>query len=263
MSNQYFLNNTGLSYFYNRIKTIFAKQEDLETLEDRVDDIVAEGGEPNVIETVKVNNTALVPDVNKAVDISVPTSTSDLTNDGDGNNSPFATEAYVTTNGGKIDSIQVNGTAQTITNKTVNISVPTNNNQLTNGAGYQTASNVTTTVESYGYQTSSDVQSAIDARLSSTYKAAGSIAFASIPSLTAANEGKVYNISDSFTTTSDFVEGAGKSHPAGTNVVIIDVGNSTYKYDVLAGFVDLSSYYNSTNLAAITTLEIDNIIEDE
>lgn len=56
--------------------------------------------------------------------------------------------AYVDTNGGKIDHIQVNSTEQTITNKTVNISVPTNNNQLTNGAGYQTASQVSTAVNS-------------------------------------------------------------------------------------------------------------------
>ena len=39
------------------------------------------GGDTNVIEVVKVNNTALVPDANKAVNIEVPTKTSDLTND--------------------------------------------------------------------------------------------------------------------------------------------------------------------------------------
>ena len=41
-----------------------------------------------------------------------------------------------------IEAITVNSAATTVTNKTVNISVPTNNNQLTNGAGYQTASDV-------------------------------------------------------------------------------------------------------------------------
>ena len=45
-----------------------------------------------------------------------------------------------------ITSIKVNGTAQTIINKAVDISVPTNNNQLTNGAGYQTASDVSTAI---------------------------------------------------------------------------------------------------------------------
>ena len=47
---------------------------------------------------------------------------------------------YVEANGGKIDTIKVNGATQPITNKEVDITVPTNNNQLTNGAGYIIAS---------------------------------------------------------------------------------------------------------------------------
>lgn len=95
----------------------------------------------NVIETVKVNGTALTPDANKAVDVAVPTATSDLTNDGDGE-SPFATQAYVGTNGGKIDTISVNGTAQTITNKNVNITVPTKTSDITNDSGFITTSDI-------------------------------------------------------------------------------------------------------------------------
>ena len=49
---------------------------------------------------------------------------------------------YVEANGGKIDTIKVNGVAQPIANKEVDITVPTNNNQLANGAGYITASDV-------------------------------------------------------------------------------------------------------------------------
>ena len=75
-----FLNSTGLAYFYNRLKTVFAAQGDLDALETRVDGIVSQGGEPNVIDTVKVNGTALAV-TNKAVDVIVPTATSDLTND--------------------------------------------------------------------------------------------------------------------------------------------------------------------------------------
>ena len=174
-----------------------------------------------------------------------PTKLSDFTNDGDGTSgSRFATESYVTTNGGKIDKIKVNGTEQTITNKAVDITVPTNNNQLTNGAGYQT---------------SSDVESAINTKISSTYKAKGTVAFANLPSLSSTNEGNVYNVSDSFTTTADFVEGSGKTHPAGTNVVIVNTTGSTYKYDVLAGMVDLSGYVEDSDLIAITNAEIDTI----
>ena len=41
-----------------------------------------------------------------------------------------------------IESIAVNGDSQVIDNKTVNIAVPVNNNELINGAGYQTSSDV-------------------------------------------------------------------------------------------------------------------------
>ena len=99
------------------------------------------GADVNIIETVKVNGSALTPDANKAVDVTVPTSTSDLTNDGDGN-SPFATQSYVTTNGGKIDTISVNNVNQTITNKNVNITVPTKTSDITNDSGFITTSDI-------------------------------------------------------------------------------------------------------------------------
>lgn len=61
-----------------------------------------------------------------------PTNTSDFINDGDGQ-SPFATEAYVEENGGKIDSISVNNVPQTIdANKNVNITLP----DVVNAEGY-------------------------------------------------------------------------------------------------------------------------------
>lgn len=78
-----------------------------------------------------------------------------------------------------IESISVNGTEQTITNKNVNISVPTNVSQLNNDSGYQNASQVETAitskgyqtaeqvggiVESYGYQNASQVNTAIEAK---------------------------------------------------------------------------------------------------
>ena len=91
------------------------------------------------------------------------------------------------------------------------------------------------------YDTSAEVDAKIAAKISSTYKAAGSVAFAALPTLAAAIEGNVYNISDEFTTTEDFVEAAGTKYPAGTNIVCIKVGEA-YKWDVLAGFVDLSAY---------------------
>ena len=56
---------------------------------------------------------------------------------------------YIDGNGGKIDVIQKNGTTLPITDKTVNITVPTNNNELINGAGYQTASDVSSAIATH------------------------------------------------------------------------------------------------------------------
>lgn len=83
----------------------------------------------------------------------------------------------------------------------------------------------------------------VDSKISTAYKVAGSVAFADLPEADATHAGYVYNITEAFTTTANFVEGAGKKHPAGANVVIV-VGDADgeYKYDVLAGFVDTSSF---------------------
>lgn len=51
---------------------------------------------------------------------------------------------YVDSNGGKIDTIKVNGTTQTITNKTVDLSVPTKTSDVTNDSGYITSASLPT-----------------------------------------------------------------------------------------------------------------------
>ncbi len=106
-----YLDSNGLLYFFQRLKSIFATQTSLTStnanvtaLQNQVDSLVAEGGEPNVIE-----------------------------------------------------SVQVNGTALPISQKTVNVQVPTNNNQLTNGAGYQTEANVRSTITGYGFATTTQM----------------------------------------------------------------------------------------------------------
>ena len=50
---------------------------------------------------------------------------------------------YVEANGGKIDTIKVNGTTQAISDKTVNITVPTKTSDITNDSGYLTSAPVT------------------------------------------------------------------------------------------------------------------------
>ena len=96
------------------------------------------------IDTFTANSSA-----NKTVDISVPTKTSDLTND-----SGFITSSSLpTVNDGTL-TIQKNGTtvdtftANASSNKTVNITVPTNTSDLTNDSGFITSGDIPAQVQS-------------------------------------------------------------------------------------------------------------------
>ena len=115
-----YLNDTGLKYFYERLKILFAGKTEFNDLKDKVDQTAA----------------------------NIPTKTSDLTNNGDGT-SNYATESYVDTNGGKIDKIFVNGNEQTISNKTINLSVPTKLSDLTNDGNYVVDENYVHTDTNY------------------------------------------------------------------------------------------------------------------
>lgn len=116
-----------------------------------------------------------------------------------------------------------------------------------------------TWVGQQNYATTANVNSLISAAVAGAYKAKGSVAFASLPELDAATVGDVYNVTDQFSTTENFMEGTGKTYPAGTNVVCVDAGSGTKKWDVLAGFVDLAGYVAKTDMVAITDTEIDDI----
>lgn len=115
-------------------------------------------------------------------------------------------------------------------------------------ASYRTG-NVDISAANVGAYTSAETDAAIAASAARAYKAAGSVTFANLPrTLTEVMLGYVYNIEDSFTIDSSvqaiFVEQSG-TFPAGTNVVVINTGTDAvpvYKYDVVAGFIDLSGY---------------------
>lgn len=218
-----FLNLTGLSYYTEKLKSLFAKKSDVDTaLDGKVDKVsgkglsandyttteknklsnIASGAQVNVIESVKVNGTALSV-TSKAVDVSVPTALSQLTNDSGyitsadvpegaaastvtpkmdgtaarGTDSGFARgdhvhptdtsrasasdltalETRVGTAETKlsgiaegaqvnvIESIKVNNTAQQVTSKAVNITVPTALSDLTNDGNFVTDANYTHT----------------------------------------------------------------------------------------------------------------------
>lgn len=134
---------------------------------------------------------------------------------------------------------------------------PTNDARLIVGVGnsdtdrknaFIVLDNGTARVLKQGTEPSSIVQkqyvdNSIATQVSSVYKAKGSIAdISALPTPDKAHEGFVYNIENGFTTTDLFVEGAGKTYSAGTNIVIVNTTGTEYKYDVLAGMVDLSNY---------------------
>lgn len=79
----------------------------------------------------------------------------------------------------------------------------------------------------YYYQQAKDVSEAIKGGL----QPHGTVAFADLPALADVSTGWMFNISDEFTTTADFKEGAGSTVPAGANIY----KTSDEKWDVLAG----------------------------
>lgn len=98
---------------------------------------------------------------------------------------------------------------------------------------------VVSVVEAQAEATMSGVQDIVDTAVSTAWKAGGSKAPSDLTSslLVKANEGKVYNMSASGTTDSNFMEGAGKPYTAGTDIAVINTGTASspvYKFNALA-----------------------------
>ena len=262
-----------IAYFKSKLDTVLAGKVDKETgkglssndytaTEKAKLANVAAGAQVNVLEGIQKNGQTITP-VNKIVNIPVPVNTSDLNNDsgfvtaGDipegaaastttplmdgtastGSETTFARGDHVhpkDTSKADLASPEFTGTPKAPT-----ASAGTNTTQIATTAFVNGA--VSTKANSADVYTKTE----IDNKLSSAFKPGGSVAFQNLPALSAANLGKILNVTDSFTTTADFVEGAGKTYPAGTNVAIVDVGSvgsPSYKYDIQGSFFDLSGY---------------------
>ena len=184
-------------------------------LTTKVNDLVTAGGEPNKLEGVKVNGTALAI-AEKMVDILIATGTE---------------------NG----SISVNGADVAIKGlAALAFKAKVSQTDLDEALAAVLAgkADAATTLAGYGI-TDAYTKEELNAKISAVYKPAGSVAFTDLPALAENVLGNVYNVTNAFTTTDSFVEGAGNKYPKGTNVVVIKSGE-VYKFDVLAGFVDLS-----------------------
>lgn len=201
--------------------------------------------------------------------IVVPTKTSDLTNDSGfvSDENYVHTDNNYTTNektklagvatgaeANVIESVSVNGTPLVVSNKGVNVPVPTDNASLANGAGYQTAS---------------QVNAAIDSKMQSSIKPKGSIAFANLPTPASTNEGWMWNMEDNFTIDNrfkDYESGKTKNYPKGTNVYVVSderevegVMTTVYLFDVYQGYIDLSNYATLDDVEVLSQAEIESI----
>ena len=120
--------------------------------------------------------------------------------------------------------------------------------------GTAAAKNSTNTVTSGSTDLveSGAVKDAIDAAVAAAYHHAGTKTVAQLTHdlLIASNEGNVYNITDSGTTTSDFIEGIGKTIDEGSNVGICKVGD-VYMFDLLSGFVDTTNFVQKSQTSGL------------
>lgn len=97
------------------------------------------------------------------------------------------------------------------------------------------------------------------------YRAGGSVEFDELPEPGEDHLGYVYNVTDAFETTADFVEGAGISYPAGTNVIIVDVGTESepvYKYDVLSGLYEVDDQMSDVSENPVQNKVVKAAIEE-
>lgn len=138
-----YLDYDGLIYYHSKVEGL---------LDGKVDKVTGKGLSTNDYTTAEKNKLAGIAagaevnvqsnwnETNTGSDafiLNKPTKLSQFTNDGDGTeDSAYATIEYVTTNGGKINTVKVNGTALPVTDKAVDITVPTKLSQLTNDGNF-------------------------------------------------------------------------------------------------------------------------------
>lgn len=124
-----------------------------------------------------------------------------------------------------------------------------------------------TTISGYGITdayTKTEVDNAIGEVQAGALKPGGTLTASGISSslLVVGNLGKVYNISEDFTTTSDFVEGSGKAYPAGTNIYVVDADTTgstpDYKFDVLSGAYGVATQSGNGLMSSTDKTKLDN-----
>lgn len=255
-----YLDENGLLYVWQKIKqyvgsVVPTKQSDLvnddytvkdsqygqyktkvDDIEDRLDEIVTTGGEPNVIETVKVNGAAL-PVANKAVNIIAETGTTDgaiAINGEDVSVAGLGSAAYTNSNAydraGSAASV-LGGIGDTADTPTVYGAL----------AAAEAAQDGVDTINAAGYQTAADVTRKINEALDGVT----GISYEVVQSLPATGEtGTIYLLANNGTAPNIYDE-------------YIWTGSGYEKIGTTD--VDLSGYMLTTDMVAITNSEIDTI----
>lgn len=105
------------------------------------------------------------------------------------------------------------------------------------------------------------VNTALEGKLDKSdapYIAGGSFTFANIPAASEAHLGLVYNITDAFTTTADFVEGEGIDCSPNTDVAVVKTGSNpdVYKYNLFGGQA-------ASDIESITSAELQEMWKDD
>lgn len=278
------LDGTGLSQVWAAIIANFVKQEAgkglsandfTDTLLQKLNGI-AEGAQVNVIESVKVNN-AVVEIKDKIVNITVPTGSLAELNEVSENELSTALAAKIN---GKVDAVEGKGLSTNDYDDAAVAEVAKVKDKVDKVEGKGLSTNdydnaaVAEVAKIAGKANAADVytrqeaDTAIDnkvkAAVAGVYKVKGSVAFASLPALGSEGmkEGHVYNVTDAFTTTDDFLEGAGGKYPAGTNVVVVNEGNDetpAYKFDCMSGVFDFTDFVMREEIQSLTADEIAKI----
>lgn len=193
-----FLDDNGLLYLWTTIKNTFAKPSDIPT---QTSQLTNNSNFVSDADYVHTDNNFTDEDVTKLNGI--------------------AAGAQVNV----IETIRVNGTIQTPSGKSVNITVPTTVSALTNDSNYQTGAQVT-------------------AAIASAVGEITGVSFEIVSELPATGvNGTIYLVATARENSYD-------------EYIYI---NSTWE-QIGSTSVDLTGYWNNTNLTAITNAEIDTIV---
>lgn len=203
-----YLDNNGLIYLWSKVKSLVLNSKVTKTSELTNDSNFVT--DANYVHTDNNLTNALVTKINNAGDSSFSGSYNDLTN------KP------------SLDGTTISGA---LTKASLGIAstsdIPTNNNQLTNGAGYQTASQV-------------------NSLISSAIAGIQGISYSIVATLPATGEaGVIYLISNSGSNSNVYDE-------------YIYVNNGFEKIGTTD--IDLTGFVQTTDLVAITNNEIDTIV---